>query len=144
MIWGHLTWPGNLTLRVLGLKFSQHMRKRCMIMCGKNGGAARRIFCQSEKNGRGGALKSSPSGRGLTHGLRECDLTLTSGSTVTLTLTKHKVYHSTRLDGCITILLDMWRYGTLLAESWYKTKPRPLGHWPDLWSPAGLRPYILS
>ena len=37
MRWGHLTWPGDLTLCDLGLKFSQHLRKRCR-QSGKNGG----------------------------------------------------------------------------------------------------------
>ena len=37
--WGHLTWPGDLTLRDLDLKFSQHMQKRCMNRYTKNGGA---------------------------------------------------------------------------------------------------------
>ena len=32
--WGPLTWPGNLTLCDLGLKFS-HVRKRCMDRCDK-------------------------------------------------------------------------------------------------------------
>ena len=49
MRWGHLTWPGDLTLRNLGLKFSKHMRKRCMITCAKNGSVTRRRFWQSGK-----------------------------------------------------------------------------------------------
>ena len=37
--WGHLTWPGDLTLRDMGLKFSQLVRKRCLNRHAKNGGA---------------------------------------------------------------------------------------------------------
>ena len=46
---------GDLTLGDLGLKFSQHMRKRCMIRCAKNGNL--------EKTG--GGLNNPPSGRRL-------------------------------------------------------------------------------
>ena len=35
MRWDHLTWPSDLTLRDLSLKFS-HVRKRCMIRCARN------------------------------------------------------------------------------------------------------------
>ena len=31
--WGHLAWPGDLTLSDLGLKISQYVRKRCMNRC---------------------------------------------------------------------------------------------------------------
>ena len=44
MSWGHLTWPGDLPLHYLVLKFSQHMPKRCMMRCAKYGGSARRCF----------------------------------------------------------------------------------------------------
>ena len=50
MRWGHLTWPGDLTLRDLGLKFSQHVRKRCMIRCAG----------QSGKNRKGGGSQHPP------------------------------------------------------------------------------------
>ena len=59
MRWCHLTWPVDLTLRDLGLKFSQPMRKKCMIRCAKNSGAARRRFLAIWKKRRG-ALKSPP------------------------------------------------------------------------------------
>ena len=36
MMGGHLTCLGDLTLPDLDLKFSQHMRKRCMVRCAKN------------------------------------------------------------------------------------------------------------
>ena len=43
--WGKVTWPGDLTLSDLGLKISQHVRRRCMNACAKNlsgwGGAPR-------------------------------------------------------------------------------------------------------
>ena len=38
--WGHLTWPGDMTLSDLDLKFSQHVRKRCMNRCAKTWGGA--------------------------------------------------------------------------------------------------------
>ena len=55
-LWGEVTWldrPGDLTFRDLGLKFSQHVRTRCMIRCAKNRGAqrCRFFFWQSGKNG---------------------------------------------------------------------------------------------
>ena len=52
MRWGHLTWPGDLTLRDLCLKFS-HVRKIYMIRCAKNGGTARCRFLTIWKNGGG-------------------------------------------------------------------------------------------
>ena len=58
----------------------------------------------------------------------EGDLTLTSGSTLTLTFTKQKVYHSTRLDESITVVLYFWLYGHFWRSYESKTKPRPLGH----------------
>ena len=53
----------------------------------------------------------APSPPGSIRDLRY-DLTLTSGSTLTLTFTKQKVYHSTRLDRRITTVLEFWLYGT--------------------------------
>ena len=41
----NVTWPGDLTLRDLGLNLSQNVRKRCLNRCAKNGGAERRRFC---------------------------------------------------------------------------------------------------
>ena len=35
MKWGHLTWPGDMTLSDVGLKFLQHMLKGCMNRCAK-------------------------------------------------------------------------------------------------------------
>ena len=65
MGWGRLTWHGDLTLRDLGLKFSQYVRKRCMIRCAKNGGAARRCFLTIwKKNGRGGLNTPPQQGEG--------------------------------------------------------------------------------
>ena len=65
MRWGHLTWPGDLTLRDLSLKFSQHVRKRCMIRCVKNGAAARRRFWTIWKKPEGGSQQPPPAGRRL-------------------------------------------------------------------------------
>ena len=71
MRWGHLTWPGDLTLRDLGLKFLQHVRKRCMIRCAKNDGAARRRFWTIWKKPEGGRFSTTPppAGRRLKHRL---------------------------------------------------------------------------
>ena len=41
---GHLTWPGDLTLIDLGLKFSEHVQKICTNRCAKNGGVECRRF----------------------------------------------------------------------------------------------------
>ena len=60
MWWGHLTWPGDLILRDLGLKFSQHMRKRCMIKFPKNGGVVRRRFLAIWRNPEGAVLNTPP------------------------------------------------------------------------------------
>ena len=57
MRWGHLTCPGNLTLRDMGLNFSKHMRKRCLIRLKKAVALRAAVFWQSEKN-RKGVLKS--------------------------------------------------------------------------------------
>ena len=57
MKWGHFIWPGDLTLSDLGLKFSQHRRKRCMIkVCQKWGAYLRRFMTIWQK--RGGVLNS--------------------------------------------------------------------------------------
>ena len=69
----------------------------------------------------------------LIHDLRGCDLTLTSGSTFTLTFTKQNVYRSTRFDERITMVPAFWLYGHFWRRCEPTTKPRPLGHWPDLW-----------
>ena len=67
------------------------------------------------------------------HDLRGCDLTLTSGSTLTLTYTKQNVYHSTRRYERITMVLEFWACGHFWWSYEPKSKPQPLGHWPDLW-----------
>ena len=64
-MWDHLTWPGDLTLRDLGMKFSQHMRKRCIIRYVKNGDARRRCLMVIWKKGGGLSRAPPPSGRGL-------------------------------------------------------------------------------
>ena len=68
------------------------------------------------------------------HGLKGCDLTLTSESNLTLTSTmKQKVYHSTWLDERITMVLKSWPCIHFCRSYEPNTKPRPLGHWPNLW-----------
>ena len=59
MGWGHLTWPGDLNLRDMGLNFSQHVRKRCMIRCARNGGLRTAVFVKIWKN-RGGFSTTPP------------------------------------------------------------------------------------
>ena len=58
MRWDHLTWPGDLTLRDLSLKFAQHMRKRCTI------GLPKRRRCAPPSSGNlektGGGLSRAP------------------------------------------------------------------------------------
>ena len=61
------------------------------------------------------------------------DLTLTSGSTLTLTCPKQKVYHSTQLAERITMVLAFWLCDLFWRSYEPTTKPRPLDHWPDLW-----------
>ena len=67
--WGHLTWPGDLTLSDLGLKFSQSVRKRCMNSYAKNGGAPRRRFPAICEKPEGGGCSNTPppARRGLTY-----------------------------------------------------------------------------
>ena len=65
--------------------------------------------------------------------LSVCDLTLTSGSTLILTITKQKVYHSTQLDERNTVVLEYWLCNHLRRINEPTIKPRPLGHWPDFW-----------
>ena len=61
------------------------------------------------------------------------NLTLTSGSTLTLTFTKQNVFHSTRLDERISMVSGCRLCGHFCRSYEHKTKTRLLGHWPDLW-----------
>ena len=57
--WGEVTWR-DLTLSDLGLKFSQHMRKRCINRYTKNGGSAPPFLRYLRKTWRG--CSNTPSG----------------------------------------------------------------------------------
>ena len=63
--WGHLTWPGDLTLGDLGPEFLQNVRKRCMNSCAKNGGAPRRRFPAIGEKPEWGCSNTPPARRGL-------------------------------------------------------------------------------
>ena len=68
---GHLTWPGDLTLRDLGLKFSRHVRKRCMIRC-----AAPPFLIYSQKTSWGGVQTPPPSGARVNNTIQICNNTI--------------------------------------------------------------------
>ena len=53
-------------------------------------------------------MRLVPLAQSVTLGDMSCDLTLTSGSTLTFTFTKQNVYHSTRLDERIVVVLEFW------------------------------------
>ena len=65
--WGHLTWPGDLTLGDLDLKFSGKLRHSCPNSYANNGGAVHHRFFKLSRKKTQVIFKHLPAGRGLSH-----------------------------------------------------------------------------
>ena len=118
LMWGHLTWPGDLTLKYLVMKFLQRLRNNCIKRCAKNSGAPCRRFKISARKTGGVQAPPGPARVNLTYDVIEC---------IEVNGTEWRDNYSARLSNAV---LFKQKIGPIVSSKARGSKP---GMTPPVW-----------